>query len=150
VRGQSPSQASGDYEVRVQTAGGTKLLRARAPSVALASGALGEGEHTLWFTAPGGRQSPKTVVAIRFDNTAPTAQFFPSPHREAAAGFIPIDGVTVAGAKVSAAGKVLAVDEHGRFRGAVAPLTGDDAVAVRIETPHGESHYYIKRREAVR
>ena len=89
---------------------------------------------------------PRPSVTIRFDNTAPTAQFFQAGALPGApAGTIPVDGVAVQGAKVSAAGQLLAVDDHGRFHAAVAPLDGDDAVAIRIEPPHGGSHCYVRR-----
>ena len=47
---------------------------------------------------------------------------------------------------MSVAGKPIDVDEHGRFRAAVAPLDGDSAVAVRLEPVRGRVHYYIRRR----
>jgi len=118
--------------------------------VRLPSGALSEGEHIWWFSTPDGRQSAKTVVAILFDNTAPTAQFFRTDKNKSSAGIVSVDGVTVQGARVSASGKAFALDERGRFRDSVAPLAGDDAVAVRIEMPRGEAHCYVRRREEMR
>ena len=59
---------------------------------------------------------------------------------------VPVDGVTLPGAAVTAAGKPIDVDENGRFRAAVAPLAGDSAVAVRLEPVRGRVHYYIRRR----
>ena len=63
----------------------------------------------------------------------------------ATAGTIPVDGVTVEGAKVSVDDKPLLVDKHGRFRAALAPLNGDNALAVRIEHPRTGVHYYVRR-----
>jgi hypothetical protein len=98
---------------------------------------LKEGTFVLWYQATGDKQSPKTTVSLRFDNAAPTAQFF----RTSA-----IDGVTVDGAKVSVGGQPLAVDAQGRFHAALAPPEGDGAVAVRLEHPRTGVHYYVRRR----
>jgi len=144
------SHAAGELAVHVESGAGARVFHTRELSLRLPAGTLGEGEHTWWFATADGRESPKTIVAIRFDNTAPTAQFFPAGHADAPLGTVPIDGVTVKGAKVSAAGKSVIVDEHGRFQDAVAPIAGDDAVAVRVEVPHGEAHYYVKRRAQAR
>ena len=130
----------------VSSSHGTQTFHARQSSVRLPSGTLPEGEYTWWFSTPDGARSTKTVVAILFDNTAPTAQFFRADRSKASAGAIDIDGVTVQGAQVSASGKTIGLDEHGRFRDTVAPLAGDDAVAVRIEMPRGEAHCYVRRR----
>jgi hypothetical protein len=146
----APAPGAGEVAVHVESGAGARVFHTRELSLRLPAGTLAEGEHTWWFATPDGRESPKTIVAIRFDNTAPTAQFFPAGQAEAPPGTVPIDGVTVKGAKVSVAGKPLAVDEHGRFQDTVAPLAGDDAVAVRIEMPHGEAHCYVKRRAQAR
>jgi hypothetical protein len=144
------AHTQGQLEIHVQSPSGARVFRSQETSLRLPPGALGEGEHTWWFVAGDGRESPRTAVAIRFDNTAPTAQFFPAAGAPAPQGTVAIDGVTVKGAKVSIAGKELAVDDHGRFQDAVAPAAGDDAVAVRIETPHGEAHCYVKRQAQAR
>jgi hypothetical protein len=136
-----------DLELHIESAaGGARTLHVAKPDYRLRSGELREGTHTWWYATNAGRQSPKTTVTIRFDNTAPTAQFFHAGALPGApAGTVPVDGVAVEGARVSAAGQLLAVDDHGRFRADIAPLDGDDAVAVRIEPPHGGSHCYVRR-----
>jgi hypothetical protein len=58
---------------------------------------------------------------------------------------VSVEGVTIDGAKVSAGGQALAVDDHGRFRAEVAPLSGDEAVVVRLEHPRTGIHYYVRR-----
>ena len=75
-----------------------------------------------------------------------TAQFFPrrSGGEPAAPGLVAVDGVTIDGAKVSAGGRSLTVDERGRFQGTVAPLAGDEAVIVRLEHPRTGVHYYVR------
>jgi hypothetical protein len=140
--------ARADLDLHIESAGGgSRTLHVPTPQHRLRSGALPEGTHTWWYAAKDGRQSPKTTLTIRFDNTAPTAQFFrASALAGAPPGTIAVDGVAMQGAKVSASGQLLSVDDHGRFRAAVAPLDGDDAVAVRIEPPYGGSHCYVRRK----
>ena len=134
-------------ELHVQSPSGTRTLPAKDGRHRLASGALAEGIHTWWYATKDGRESARTTIALRFDNTAPTAQFFKAvPAAADRAGAVAVDGVTVPGATVSAAGKSIDVDENGRFRAALAPLDGDSAVAVRLEPVRGGVHYYIRRR----
>lgn len=137
-----------DLELHVESDGQERTIQAPGPSYRFPSGALGEGTHTWWYVTKDGQTSPRTTLTIRFDNTAPTAQFFRNSVVDGPPGAITVDGVAVQGAKVSAAGQPLAVDDHGRFRAAVLPLTGDEAVAVQIESPHAGSHVYIRRRSA--
>jgi hypothetical protein len=145
----APSGAK-DLELHVQSPAGTRTLPTKAASHKLASGSLDEGTHSWWYATKDGLESPHTTVALRFDNTAPTAQFFKAASATDKPGAVPVDGVTVPGATVSAAGKPLDVDENGRFRAAVAPLDGDSAVAVRLEPARGRVHYYVRRRQETR
>jgi hypothetical protein len=145
----APSDA-GALALHLEASGGgagTRALPDRRPSQPLPPGALGEGTYTWWYATADGRESPRTTLTIRFDNAAPTAQFFRRGAVPAAAPAraVLIDGVTVEGAKVSAGGQPLAVDERGRFHGSVPPSDGDDAVAVRLEHPRSGIHYYIRR-----
>ncbi|HXJ20162.1 MAG TPA: FecR family protein [Polyangia bacterium] len=137
-----------DLELHVDSGGQTHTIETPGPTYRFASGALAEGTHTWWYADKDGHESPHTTLTIRFDNTAPTAQFFRGTVIEGPEGAITVDGVAVQGSRVSAAGQSLAVDDHGRFRAAVLPLAGDDAVAVQVESPHGGSHVYIRRRSA--
>ena len=143
----APAAVKG-LELHVQSPSGTRTLPAKDARHRLASGALAEGIHTWWYATADGRESAKTTIALRFDNTAPTAQFFKAA--PAADRAVAVDGVTLPGAVVSAAGKPIDVDEHGRFRAALAPLEGDSAVAVRLEPVRGRVHYYIRRRSELR
>jgi hypothetical protein len=135
-------------ELHVQSPAGERTIAAVSPSRPLPSGTVKEGTFVLWYAAAGGKQSPKTTVSVRFDNAAPTAQFFRTSAAEPGTprGAITVDGVTVDGAKVSVGGQPLAVDAQGRFHGASAPLDGDDAVAVRLDHPRSGVHYYVRRR----
>jgi hypothetical protein len=131
-------------ELHVASADGEHVVPSANPRRPLPGGTLREGTYTLWYRAAGGKQSPKTTVSVRFDNAAPTAQFFRAAHG-AQKGAIAIDGVTVDGAKVSVSGQPIAVDGHGRFRTEASPLAGDEAVAVRLEHPRTGIHYYVRR-----
>jgi len=139
----APADAK-ELDLHIVGAGGDRTLHTSTARQALPSGALSEGAFTWWYTTRDGKSSPKTSLKLRFDNTAPTAQFFRTGG-EAAPGTIAIDGVTVPGNQVSAGGIPLSVDEHGRFRGALTPLEGDDAVAVRVESTPTGVHYYVRR-----
>jgi hypothetical protein len=144
--------ATTGLELHLDAGAGDRVVQSASPTRPLPTGTVKEGTYTFWYRAPDGKQSPKTTLSVRFDNAAPTAQFFPtsagaskSPH-----GAIAVDGVTVEGAKVSVGGQPLAVDVHGRFRVEAAPLDGDDAIAVRLEHPRTGIHYYVRRRGDVR
>jgi hypothetical protein len=140
----APAGATG-FSLHVESAAGPETFPTSTPTRRLASGTLAEGSYVWWYATADGRTSPKTTVTIRFDNAAPTAQFFPRRSGgEATPGSIAVDGVTIDGAKVSVGGHSLPVDERGRFRAIVAPVTGDDAVVVRLEHPRTGVHYYVR------
>jgi hypothetical protein len=126
-------------------AGGERVIAGANPRRPLPAGTVQEGTYVLWYEMPDGKQSPKTTVNVRFDNAAPTAQFFRTAGAGTTSKAIAIDGVTVDGAKVSVGGQALAVDGNGRFRTEASPLDGDDAVAVRLEHPRTGIHYYVRR-----
>jgi hypothetical protein len=132
--------------LHIKSGAGERVLRVKSAHTQLRAGALGEGTHTWWYAAGDGKQSPKTTVALRRGRAAPVAQFFADADDPAAPGAIPVDGVTLHDAKVSAAGRPVPVDESGRFHTAVAPEAGGDAVAVRLELPGSGVHYYVRRR----
>ena len=144
-----PAAPTGHLELHVESPAGERVVDGASPQRPLPAGTVQEGTYTFWYRAADGKQSPKTTVSVRFDNAAPTAQFFRTAHggSQGAPGAIAVDGVTVEGAKVSVGGQPLAVDGHGRFRIAAAPLDGDDAVAVRLEHPRTGIHYYVRRAE---
>jgi hypothetical protein len=132
--------------LHVESPAGAQSFPTPMASHRVASGTLGEGSYVWWYATADDRTSPKTTVTIRFDNAAPTAQFFPRRTTdEIAPGLVAVDGVTIDGAKVSAGGRSLTTDEHGRFQANLAPLAGDDAVVVRLEHPRTGVHYYVRR-----
>jgi hypothetical protein len=133
-------------QLHVESSSGERVIESANPRRPLAAGTIAEGTYTFWYRADSGAQSPKTTVSIRFDNAAPTAQFFRTgPSDKGARGAIAVEGVTVAGAKVSVGGQPLEVDGRGRFRTEARPLDGDEAVAVRLEHPRTGVHYYVRR-----
>ena len=136
-----------NLSLHVLSAAGEKTFPSATASHQMPSGALGEGSYTWWYATVDGRASPRTAVTIRFDNAAPTAQFFPkrSGAEPAAPGLVAVDGVTIDGAKVSAGGQSVPVDERGRFSATVAPAHGDDAVMIRLEHPRTGVHYYVRQ-----
>jgi hypothetical protein len=139
----APTDAK-ELDLHLVGAGGDRTMHTSTARQTLPSGALSEGAFTWWYTTRDGKSSPRTGLQLRFDNTAPTAQFFRTGG-EATPGTIAIDGVTVPENQVSSGGIPLPVDEHGRFRGMLAPLPGDDAVAVRVESAPTGVHYYVRR-----
>jgi len=144
-----PSSARA-LELHVESGSGEHVVTA-SPTRPLPRETVQEGTYTLWYRTPEGKQSPRTTLNIRFDNAAPTAQFFRLPaDTERGPRAIPIDGVTIEGAKVSVAGEPLAVDAHGRFRSQATPPDGEEAVAVRVEHPRIGVHYYVRRRADAR
>jgi hypothetical protein len=140
----APADA-GALKLNVDVAGQVKVFATAKPRYELPSGALREGTYTWCYTTDDGRLSPMTTVTIRFDNAAPTAQFFAADGDEGPATGIHVKGVALEGTKVSVAGQPLTLDDHWRFRTAVAPPEGDDAVAVRLEHPRSGIHYYVRR-----
>lgn len=141
--------ATSDLELHLESDKATRTLPGETPQ-RLASGTLSEGTYAWWYTTAAGQRSPRTTVTIRFDNAAPTAQFFRTVSAEDPQSSIVVDGVTLPGAKISVRGNSLAVDNHGRFRGAVVPEPGDSAVAVRLEHPRTGVHYYVRRHGSTR
>ena len=148
----APAGAAG-LELHLESPAGARVLSIPNPDRPVPAGTFQEGTYSWWYTAGEGKQSPKTTLVIRFDNAAPTAQFFRASTDGGVArprGSIPVDGVTVDGAKVSVGGNPLPLDGRGRFRADVAPQPGDDAIAVRLELPRTGVHYYVRRRSDVR
>lgn len=132
------------YVLQVSSPSGTRSLSTSRASHAFASGALGEGDHVVSFEA-GGRRSPATQIAIRFDNAAPTASIT-SP---ADGSFAPGQAVTVAGAAlpgwtVSVGGETLTQDAQNRFSTTLAAPAGLGALAIRFARSERGVHYYLR------
>jgi hypothetical protein len=135
--------------LHITSSDGERVLRVRGVETRLRAGALRHGTHTWWYAAGDGKQSPRSTLVLRFNDTAPAAQFF-ERDADTQPGVLSIDGVTVHGARVSAAGKPVPVDDAGRFHAAVAPEAGASAVAVRLELPRHGLHYYVRHPIAAR
>jgi hypothetical protein len=132
--------------LHIKSGAGERVMRVKSAHTQLRAGALAEGTYTWWYAAGDGKQSPKTTVTLRLDKAAPIAQFFADADDPAAPGAIPVDGITLHDAKVSAAGRPVPVGDDGRFHAAVAPAAGGDAVAVRLELPGSGVHYFVRHR----
>jgi hypothetical protein len=139
------SEASGPSTLHVLAAGGGERTFTASGAHRLASGTLDDGKYTLWITA-GARSSPRTALAIAFDNAAPTAQITAPPPRAPWSDPLEVRGVTVEGWSVAVDGKPVGRDGSGRFRAEVA--VGDQRViAIRLAHPVHGVHYYLRRRE---
>lgn len=147
----APKEAT-TFELHLDAGAGARVIERVSPTRPLPPGTVSEGTYTFWYQTSTGVQSPRTTLTVRFDNVAPTAQFFRAPAGAGTSppGVIPIDGVTVEGATVSVGGQPVALDAHGRFRVEATPLEGDDAVSVRLQHPRTGVHYYVRRRPDAR
>jgi hypothetical protein len=142
-----PPAGSG-FVLHVQSGEKVKTFDADTARHRLASGALGEGEHQWWFTSSQGRSSPRTPLAIRFDNAAVTAQVQTPPDgiRLGDQNEVEVAGIAIQGSSVAVGGAPLPMDPQGRFRGRVpGPSSGERAISVRLEHPRSGVHYYIRR-----
>ena len=85
----------------------------------LASGTLAEGSYVWWYATADGRTSPKTDRhhPLRQRRTHGAVLSRALGRRADAPGLVAVDGVTIDGAKVSAGGRSLTVDERGPFPG---------------------------------
>ena len=139
------------YTLNVSGPGEDKQYPTTTAELHLGSGALGEGAHTLWFTADGSeRQSQRTAVTIRFDNAAVAAEIDQPRHgaRVEPDAQVDVAGVALQGSTVAVGGAPLTIDQHGRFRGQVPrPAPDERSIAIRFSHPKGGVHYYIRRLE---
>jgi hypothetical protein len=139
------------FALHIESGGRSRDLPIKASRHVLPSGAVGEGEHQFWFTtSDGATSSPRTSLAVRFDNAAATAQLrAPRDGQRWGDEEIEVVGVALEGSSVSVAGEPLPVDAQGRFQGAV-PRPGGPvrSLAVRLAHPRSGVHYYIRRGSA--
>ncbi len=132
--------------------GQVRRYRAARAHFTLPSGQLAEGSYSFWFAAdaPSGAavaQSPRTHLALDFDNAAPVATVDePSNATAWTDANVYVAGSATEGASVSIGGVALAVDDDFRFAARVAVPTGGRAVAVRIAQRGRGVHYFVRRR----
>jgi len=113
----------------------------------LETGQVDEGNHRVFFEAPGASpgRSPVTTLSIRYDN-ATTAAYIREPAPGAGVtGTVSVSGTCVRGCSVSASGQNLPLDRAHRFSGEVAVPTDLDALSIRITHPRTGIHYYLRR-----
>jgi hypothetical protein len=132
--------------LHVETGGRARTWPVAALPLTLPSGTLPEGQHRWWFTtADGGKRSPATSLAVRFDNAAVAAQVQSPRDGETAGddGNVDVAGVAMEGSTVAVGESTLSVDTQGRFKGRVP--ANERSVAIRTEHPRSGVHYYIRR-----
>lgn len=120
-------------------------VRAKQPSVTLAAGRLGEGQHRFEFSCEGAR-SEQGLLGVTFDYRARTA-YLTSPvegHARTTASSARFAGGTLIGSTVSIQGSAVKLDAQGRFAAEV-PLPSDGAgLALRVMHPSTGIHYYVR------
>jgi hypothetical protein len=143
--------ASDRYTVEVESASGKKSVAARKPEHGFAAGAFSEGRHTLRFTTAEGQSSKPTTLEIRFDNAAPKASVgAPRDGSFAPGASVEVAGVALPGWQVSVQNGTLALDAQHRFSGTVATSAARPDLALRLESPRGGVHYYVRRAAGAR
>jgi hypothetical protein len=124
--------------------GGTRTVSTKAPRYNYASGALGEGQHGFQFQSALGRSSRQSMATIQFDNAAPKASIS-SPANGSFAPNTEVDvkGIALPGWDVSAQGKHLDTDAHGRFSGRV--TASERGVLFNFSHSKRGGHFYLRR-----
>ncbi|HKP57943.1 MAG TPA: hypothetical protein VJV78_14520 [Polyangiales bacterium] len=144
----APSAAS--YTVSLQLPNGTtRTLGTREPRFALPPGVLLDGAHSVAMRSDGGnpQSSKTTTLNVSFDNAAPAASLeAPSPLGFAAGETVHVQGVAVAGARVSIDGRPIELSDDQRFALDHALPPGARALAVRFQDPGRGTSYYVRRR----
>jgi hypothetical protein len=137
---------SAAYTAHVETGGSQRRFEARKPEHVFSAGTLREGVHRLHFTAATGARSKTTTLEIRFDNAAPRASVSSPRDGSFAPGSpVAIAGVALPGYRVSLPGATIELDDQFRFSGTAVTTPAQPDVALRIESPRGGVHYYVRR-----
>jgi hypothetical protein len=138
------------YSVRVESEGrGTSERQTSKPELSFAAGMLREGSHRLTFSTPQGVRSRTTTLEIRFDNAAPRASVTkPRDGSFTPGSTVEVAGVALPGYQVSLPGGAIELDNQFRFAGSAVTTHARPDVALRIESPRGGVHYYVRRAAA--
>ena len=138
---------AGTMSLHVESPAGKQTFSSQTASRQLRPAPWRKGATSGGTRRPTGERHRRRPSPSASTTRHPRRSSFPkrSGAEPAAPGMVSVDGVTIDGAKVSAGGHSLTVDERGRFQGTVAPLSGDDAVIVRLEHPRTGVHYYVRQ-----
>ena len=138
---------SAAYSVHVQSEGRPPSERpTRKPELTFAAGELREGTHLLHFRTQEGARSKVTTLEIRFDNAAPRASVMrPRDGSFAPGAMVEVAGVALPGYRVSLQNGAIELDRQYRFSGKVVTTPARPDIALRIESPRGGVHYYVRR-----
>jgi hypothetical protein len=134
------------YTLHVESNGKPSLFNTRTPEQSFAPGALHDGTHTLYFSAPDGTRSKTTTLEIVYDNAAPKLSLSAPRDGSFAAGTpVKIAGVALPGFQLSVAGGQVELDQQARFTGSAVTSANRPDLALRIEKPGAGVHYYVRR-----
>jgi hypothetical protein len=117
----------------------TRLVQRRGARAIFRPGNLGEGGHEVAVSAGGGFLGASGRASLDFtvDLTPPLLDV-PGPLRTSAWHPLPVSGRTDPGARVTVAGRVVSVDEHGRFA-VLLPAPQPRIVRVAATDPAGNT-----------
>lgn len=134
-----------DIKLHLSSGGRTRTLASTSATYGFASGALGEGTYQAHFQG-GGRVSPRSVVAIVFDNTAAIATLVtPAESSVSPGGTIALDGSALPGWSVTVDGQPLGQDAAGRFFATQKMPSDGHPLAIELSHPQRGRHVYLRR-----
>lgn len=134
-----------DIKLYLSTGGKTRTLASPSSTYGFASGALSEGTYQAYFEG-GGQISPRTVVAIAFDNATPIATFSGSDGGRVSAGSsITVSGSALPGWSVTIDGQPLGQDAEGRFSAMQKVPEKGRPIAVELSHAERDRHVYLRR-----
>jgi hypothetical protein len=133
---------SGPFRLFVEGEQGARYsIGGDKPMLTMASGELAEGRYRFWFEHADARSEVSTL-AIEFDNASPRAYV---EDLEPAGGGLRVSGAALAGWRVFVADTPAPLDRENRFTLEV-PRPADAAgIAVKLVSPTGDVHTYVRR-----
>ena len=123
--------------------GSRRAIATAGPVHTLSSGELAEGRYRFWFE-DGTARSEVSTLAIEFSNASPRAyieDLVPS------GASLRLSGATLNGWRVFVGDAAVALDRQSRFSVEVPRPSDGEGVAVKLVSPGGEIHYYLRRPE---
>lgn len=128
--------------------GANRTLSAREPSLAVPPGVLLDGAHSVSMHVTGSPslRAKATTLNVSFDNAAPAASLeSPSPLGFESGASVHVQGVAVAGSRVSIDGHPIELDRNQRFSVDYPLPANKRALAVRFQDPARGTSYYLRR-----